>query len=34
MSAAGSVKKSGLKILNGVKIALKTITLDIEEPRN
>lgn len=34
MSAGESVKESGLKILKGVKIALKTITLDIDELEN
>ena len=34
MSSGEFVKESGLKILKGVKIALKTITLDIDELEN
>ncbi|HXU95551.1 MAG TPA: hypothetical protein VFP45_03850 [Candidatus Nitrosotalea sp.] len=30
MSFSGSAKKTGLNILNGVKLVLKTLTLDTE----
>ena len=34
MDAGSSLKENGLKILKGVKIALKTMTLDLEAPES